>query len=56
MMRYLSVQQLVNAAWLLMLTAALVLGAKNFSDSSRNVCHNCPDQIKQIGSLGKYMK
>ena len=28
MMRYLSVQQLVNAAWLLMLTAALVLGEK----------------------------
>ena len=56
MMRYLSVQQLANAAWLLMLTAALVLGAKKFSDSSRNVCHNCPNQIKQIGSLGKYMK
>ena len=56
MMRYLSVQQFANAAWLLMLTAALVLGAKSFSDSSRNVGHKCPDQIEQIGSLGKYMK
>ena len=56
MLRYLSVEQIANAAWLLMLSAALVLGAKSFSDSSRNVCHNCPKQGEQIGSLGKYIK
>ena len=34
MLKYLSLQQTANAAWLLMLSAALVLGAKSFSDSS----------------------
>ncbi|MBT3210444.1 MAG: hypothetical protein HN345_00355, partial [Planctomycetaceae bacterium] len=56
MLKYLSVQQLANAAWLLMLSAALVLGAKSFSDSSRNVCHNCPEQVDRIGSIDKDIK
>ena len=56
MLKYLSVEQIANAAWLLMLSTALVLGAKSFSDSSRNVCHNCPKQGEQVGSLGKYLR
>ncbi|MDA7937821.1 hypothetical protein N9Z08_03975 [Pirellulales bacterium] len=56
MLKYLSLQQTANAAWLLMLSAALVLGAKSFSDSSRNVCHNCPEQLERIGSIDKDIK
>lgn len=56
MIRYLSVEQITNAAWLLMISAALVLGAKSFSDSSRNVCHNCPEKVEHVGSLIKLMK
>ena len=56
MIRYLSVEQITNAAWLLMISAALVLGAKSFSDSSRNVCHNCPEKVGHVGSLSKLMK
>ena len=56
MLKYFSLQQTANAAWLLMLSAALVLGAKSFSDSFRNVCHNCPEQLERIGSIDKDIK
>ena len=56
MLKYLSLQQTANAAWLLMLSAALVFGAKSFSDSSRNVCHNCPEHVERIGSIEKDIK
>ena len=32
------------------------LGAKSFSDSSRSVCHNCPEKVEHVGSLSKLMK
>ena len=56
MTRYLSVEQITNAVWLLMISAALVLGAKSFSDSSRSVCHNCSEKVEYVGSLSKLMK
>lgn len=56
MIRYLSAEQITNAVWLLMISAALVLSAKSFSDSSRSVCHNCPEKVEHVGSLSKLMK
>ena len=55
MIRYLSVEQITNAAWLLMISAALVLGAR-VSLTRLAMYAITVQKVEHVGSLSKLMK